>query len=148
MISLGRYIRYTARHLALREIALPLFTRSSFLAAQTRASGTTSPVVTNTKYAGEKCFAPPAALRHFLGSPASPGRITVRRNKRAAHYFYESPQYFPGGVGGPLSRVFLSSISPVPTLRRDGSLLLYSFSSLVHDGARRQNDCKNSLARR
>lgn len=99
--SLGRYM---TRHRLARN--RPPIHSLPFFVAQTRASETTSPVVTNTKYAGEKCFAPPAALRHFLGSPASPGRITVRRNKRAAHYFYESSQYFPGGVGGPLSRVF------------------------------------------
>jgi len=113
--SLGRYM---TRHRLARN--RPPIHSLPFLAAQTCASETTSPVVTNTKYAGEKCFAPPATLRHFLGSPASPGRITVRRNKRAAHYFYESSQYFPGGVGGLLSRVFPFYLArySIPSTRR------------------------------
>lgn len=90
--SLSRYARYLVRRLARHSssYSLALVSRR----ANSRHE-TTSPGVTNTKYAGEKCFAPLATPRHFLGSPASPRRITVRRDKRVAHYFYESSRISP-----------------------------------------------------
>lgn len=105
----------------------PCFPRS----ANPRHETTTSPGVTNTKYAGEKCFAPLATPRHFLGSPASPRRITVRRNKRVAHYFYESSRISPEVSEDTLAAFFptlLSYSSFHPSSPSSSSTAVLSFS--------------------
>lgn len=111
----------------------PLIQSPRFLAARSRATGRQflPPDVTNTKYASEKCFAPLAAPRHFPGSPASPRRITVRRNKRAAHYFYESSRISPEVSEDPLVAFFSTfPLRPfVTSLQRQFLRLFSSFFS-------------------
>lgn len=109
----SRYVWYTARHRLARNCPPPVHSLS-FLAAQTRASETTSPVVTNTKYAGEKCSAPLAAPAPFsrVAGLARTNHCPTQQTSRAL--FLRELQYFPGGAGGPLSRVFpCLPISPV-----------------------------------
>lgn len=103
-----------------------------------------SPYVTNTKYASEKCSVPLAAPCHFLGSPASPRRITVRRNKRAAHYFYESSRISPEVSEDPLA-TFFSTFHPARLLRPSGASFSVSFLLLFdRDYSRRRSNRSTS----
>lgn len=126
----GRYVWYTARHRLARNCPPPYSLALVFRRAQTRASETTSPVVTNTKYAGEKCSAPLAAPAPFsrVAGLARTNHCPTQQTSRAL--FLREPQYFPGGAGGPLSRVFPC---PFYLTRRfiPPNGLLYASSSLV-----------------
>jgi len=77
--------------------------------------------VTNTKYAGEKCSAPPAGPAVFsrVTGLTQTNHCPTQQTSRAL--FLRELSYFPGGVGGPVSRVFLylPSCHPfVTSLRR------------------------------
>jgi len=85
--------------------------------------------VTNTKYAGEKCPAPPADPVVFsrVTGLAQTNHCPTQQTSRAL--FLRELSYFPGGVGGPVSRVFLC-LPPCPfvtSLRRQFLRVLYSF---------------------
>lgn len=133
----SRYVWYTARHRLARNCPPPPIHSLSFLAAQTRASETTSPVVTNTKYAGEKCSAPLAAPAPFsrVAGLARTNHCPTQQTSRAL--FLRELQYFPGGAGGPLGppRFSLPSISRVvSSLQRRPPLRLFFLRSAPLEG--------------